>query len=347
MKTKAWVCEEKGKDLVLKDIELDELQPHEVQVKITHCGLCHTDIHMRDNDWGVSDYPMIPGHEGIGEVVAVGSRVKSLKVGNRVGIGWIRDSCGVCPSCLSGRDNLCKSGYQGTYLGESASPWGHKGNELHGCFAQLLNVAEKFAFRIPEEMSPAAAAPLLCAGATVWEPIAEYVKANTKVGIIALGGLGHLAVQFAEAIGAEVWAMSTSADKEARAKSLGAHHFINTKNPDDFKAIKGKLDVIIDTCPVALDINPYMDSLTMGGVYTKVGIPSAEFTYGYIPLVFTQKKIGGTIVSGSMRTNEMLEIASHHHLGSEAEVLPFNQVNEAMHRLADGKNETFRMVLEW
>ncbi len=347
MKTKAWVCPEKGAKLELQEIELEALQAHEVQVEITHCGLCHTDIHMRDNDWGVSNYPLVAGHEGIGKVVAVGDRVKTLKVGDRVGIGWIRDSCGSCGNCLAGHDNLCKTGYKGTFLGESAGMWGEKGNEINGCFAKMINIAEKFAFKIPDSISSAEAAPLLCAGITVWEPIAEYVKPNTKVGIVALGGLGHMAVKFALAVGAEVWALSSSADKADRAKSLGAHHFVNTKDAKEMEKIAGQLDVILDTCPAALDINPLMNSLSLGGTYCKIGIPSTEFTYGYIPLIFTQKKIAGSIVSGSLRTNEMLGLASHHGIKCEVEEVPFDKINEAMSTLSEGKNKTFRMVLKW
>ncbi len=347
MKTKAWVCPEKGAKLVLQDIELDALQPHEVQVDITHCGLCHTDIHMRDNDWGVSNYPLVAGHEGVGKVVAVGDRVKTLKVGDRVGIGWLRDSCGACTSCLSGHDNLCKSGYQGTFLADKAGVWGKEDHSLHGCFAKTVNIAEKFAFKIPDSISDAEAAPLLCAGITIWEPIAEYVKPNTKVGVVALGGLGHLAVMFAKAIGAEVWALSSSENKRERAKELGANHFVNSKDPEQMKAITGQLDVIIDTCPVALDLPAFMNALTFGGTYCKIGIPSEEFTFGYIPLIFTQKKIAGSIVSGSLRTNEMLGIADHHNIRCEVEEVPFDQINEAMDILLQGKNKTFRMVLKW
>ncbi len=347
MKTQAWVCPTQGAKLELRDIELDELKPHEVQVEITYCGLCHTDLHMRDNDWGGSDYPLVAGHEGVGKVVAVGERVKVLQIGDRVGIGWLRDSCGSCPTCLSGHDNLCKTGYQGTFLAGKAGMWGKEDHRLHGCFAKLVNISEKFAFKIPDNITDAEAAPLLCAGITIWEPIAEYVKPNTKVGIVALGGLGHLAVLFSLAVGAEVWALSSSADKKERAEVLGAHHFVNTRNPDDFGKIAGKLDVIIDTSPVALDLPSYMNSLTLGGTYCKIGIPSAEFTYGYIPLIFTQKKIAGSIVSGSLRTNEMLGVASHHGIRCEVEEIPFDQINEAMDILLAGKNKTFRMVLKW
>ncbi len=347
MKTQAWVCPEKGAKLELKEIELEELQAHEVQVEISHCGLCHTDIHMRDNDWGVSNYPLVAGHEGVGKVVKVGNRVKNLKVGDRVGIGWLRDSCGACSNCLKGFDNLCKAGYQGTFLASNAGIWGKEDASLKGCFAKHVNIAEKFAFKLPDDISDSEAAPLLCAGITIWEPIANYVKPNTKVGVVALGGLGHLAVMFAKAVGAEVWALSTSADKKQRALDLGANHFVNTKDPEDFKKIEGELDVILDTSPVALDLNQYMSALGLGGTYCKIGIPSEDFTYGYIPLIFTQKKIAGSIVSGSMRTNEMLGLAAHHGIRCEVEEVPFDKINEAMDTLIEGKNKTFRMVLKW
>lgn len=347
MKTKGWVCPSKGAHLELRDIELPPLRPHEVQIEITHCGLCHTDIHMRDNDWGISNYPLVAGHEGLGCVTAIGELVSSLSVGDTVGVGWLRDSCGGCRNCRSGRDNLCETGYQGTYLSGNAGVWGKKEHNEHGCFAKHMHVPERFAFKIPEGIAPEAAAPLLCAGITVWEPIADYVRPNSRVGVVSLGGLGHMAVRFAVAVGAEVWALSSSADKEERIRELGAHHFANTADPEALKALKGKLDLIIDTCPVAQDISPYMDTLAFNGTYCKVGIPTASFSYDFIPLVFTQKKIAGSIVSGSRRTNDMLALAAHHGIRCDVEVMDFDKINEAMDRLLKGENKSFRIVLKW
>ncbi len=347
MKTQAWVCPSQGAELELREIELPPLKPHEVQIEISHCGLCHTDIHMRDNDWGISNYPLVAGHEGLGHISAVGDQVRSLRVGDRVGVGWLRDSCGGCRNCRRGRDNLCETGYQGTYLSSNAGIWGKEAHNEHGCFARIVQLPERFAFKIPEDMAPEVAAPLLCAGITVWEPIAEYVRPNTRVGIVSLGGLGHMAVKFALAVGAEVWVLSSSTSKEARSKALGVHHFVHTADPEALKAHAGELDVIIDTCPVAQDIAPYMATLALGGTYCKVGIPPASFHYDFIPLIFTQKKIAGSVVSGSRRTQEMLALASHHGVHCDVEVMEFDQINEAMARLLRGDNQQFRIVLKW
>jgi uncharacterized zinc-type alcohol dehydrogenase-like protein len=347
MKTQAWVCPSQGSRLELQEIELPPLKPHEVQIEITHCGLCHTDIHMRDNDWGVSNYPLVAGHEGLGQVVAVGEQVSTSRVGDTVGVGWLRDSCGGCRHCRSGRDNLCEAGYQGTYLSSNAGIWGKEAHNEHGCFTRCMNVAERFAFKIPDGMAPETAAPLLCAGITVWEPIADYVRPNSRVGVVSLGGLGHMAVQFALAVGAEVWALSSSTGKEKRIKELGAHHFVHSTNPDALNAIASTLDVIIDTCPVPQDISPYMGTLALGGTYCKVGIPPASFSYDFIPLIFTQKKIAGSIVSGSLRTNDMLALAAYHGIHCDVEVMSFEKINEAMERLLKGENQNFRIVLKW
>jgi len=247
----------------------------------------------------------------------------------------------------AGRDNLCKTGYQGTYLSSNAGIWGKEAHNEHGCFAELMHVPERFAFKIPDGMTPETTAPLLCAGITVWEPISDYVRPNSRVGVVSLGGLGHMAVQFALAVGAEVWALSSSTSKEERIKRLGAHHFVLSKDPDALNAIAGTLDVIIDTCPVAQDISPYMEILAIGGTYCKVGIPTASFSYDCIPLVFTQKRIAGSIVSVSSRTNEMLALAAHHGIHCDVEVMSFDMINEAIERLLKGENQNFRIVLKW
>eukprot|EP00013_Stygamoeba_regulata_P007712 CAMPEP_0177643346 /NCGR_PEP_ID=MMETSP0447-20121125/8107_1 /TAXON_ID=0 /ORGANISM="Stygamoeba regulata, Strain BSH-02190019" /LENGTH=359 /DNA_ID=CAMNT_0019145637 /DNA_START=57 /DNA_END=1136 /DNA_ORIENTATION=- len=354
--TPAYVVQEAGKELVLQDVPLPPLEEDGVEVEIEYCGLCHTDIHMKNNDWGVSDFPMVPGHEGVGRITAVGSKVKQLHIGDYVGIGWIRDSCRSCEKCLEGYDNLCSAGYQGTYLGPSAGIWGRQKTSMGGCFARVIRIHERFAFRLPLLLAGdkrAAAAPLMCAGITVWEPIMQYVKPGVKVGVVGIGGLGSMALQLASAVGAEVFALSHSEDKKERVlNELKAQHFVYTADPAQLAALTGGLGVIIDTRPVSgekvEDLSWLMALLCQGGNYCRVGIPAGTtFTYGWIPLIFTGKSISGSIVSGSAHTHKMLDVASAHSVLPDVEVRPFSQVNECMQELLEGGNTHFRYVLKW
>mmetsp|Transcript_40399 Transcript_40399/g.72550 ORF Transcript_40399/g.72550 Transcript_40399/m.72550 type:complete len:369 (-) Transcript_40399:163-1269(-) len=356
--TQAYVVSEQGGKLELKDITLPPLKPTQVEIDMTHCGLCHTDIHMRDNDWGISNYPMVPGHEGVGVIRKLGSCVRSAKVGDIVGICWIRDSCQDCDACAVGRDNLCRKGYQGTYLGSNAGTWGKDPyNEHGGCFSKVMRVEEKFAFILPKGMNPELACPLMCGGGTVFEPIVDYVKPGKKVGVVGIGGLGTTAIKLAKLYGAEVTAISRTATKEAGARKAGAAHFVVTTDADAKSKLAASFNVIIDTTPVNGDVSPYMDMLAFDGSYIRVGIPAAKdqgFSYNWIPLIFTQRKIQGSIVLGSARTRDMLELAHANQKFMEDDdeswtttTMPFDQVNEGMEELLAGKNKGWRMLLKW
>lgn len=350
VETDVWCVAQAGAALELRKLTLSPLTASQVQVQVKYCGLCHTDIHMKNNDWGISNYPMVPGHEGIGVVSAVGSAVSNLKVGDTVGIGWIRGSCMNCKNCSVGKDNLCNSGYQGTYLSSNAGIWGRHDFAMQGCFARTMHIEERFAFKIPKGLNEAKAAPLMCAGVTVWEPIVNYVKPGSRVGVLSLGGLGHMAVKLANAAGGIVTVLSSSASKKDKALEIGASSYVNYNNADELKEAAGSLDVIIDTCPVSHDLAMFLDLLTLGGTFVRVGIPSSGtsgFKYDYIPLIFTQKSIAGSVVCGSANTRSMLEVSSSHHLESNVEVVSFSKINEVMDMLADRKNSEFRYVLKW
>eukprot|EP01134_Creolimax_fragrantissima_P001041 CFRG1041T1 len=351
--TEAWVVPQKGADLELQTIEMLELTSTQVEVDISYVGLCHTDIHMRDNDWGISDYPLVLGHEGVGTVSHVGDRVQNLTVGDVVGIGWIRDSCATCKSCLAGKDNLCEAGYQGVYLAEHAGPWGKKPFNMGGCYAKKVRIEERFAFKIPNNLSPEKTAPIMCAGITVFEPIVDYVKPGTRVGVRSLGGLGQLAVQFALAVGAEVTCISRNDSKEKAMKQSGAHKYIASSNKKQMEGGAGTIDVLLDTCPVNSedgDLSEWMNLLAYGGTYVRLGIPEAgaqSFKYDYIPLIFTAKKVVGSIVSGSKNTSAMLELASLKNIECDVEVVPFEEINSRMSNLKEGRNERSRYVLKF
>lgn len=349
--TEAWVVPSQGSSLELQILPLPPLKDHEVQIHMKLCGLCHTDIHMKNNDWGISNYPMVPGHEGVGVVSAVGSQVSSLKVGDVVGVGWIRDSCGSCDSCCEGKENLCAAGYQGTYLSSHAGCWGRKDYSLGGCFARYMQIHERFAFKLPDSIPPEQAAPLMCAGVTVWEPIISMAKPGSTVGVISLGGLGHMAVKLLNAIGASVVVLSSTENKRQKALELHASQYVNYNAPEDMKLIQGSLDLIIDTCPVAPQtLSSFMNCLKFGGTYVRVGIPSNSsdaFGYNFIPLVFTGKAVKGSIVCGSKNTKTMLRIAGEHKIVSDVEVVSFDLVNQVMEKLIHGQNEASRYVLSW
>ncbi|KAJ3323160.1 hypothetical protein HDV06_002172 [Boothiomyces sp. JEL0866] len=341
--TQAYVVESKGSRAVLKTIPLAPLKDEEVEIDMKFCGLCHTDCHMQHNDWGITTYPLVAGHEGTGVVAAVGKNVTGLKVGDHVGVGWIRNSCKSCRQCIQGKDNLCEQVYQGVFLGKNAGGWGRQGCELQGCFSKVMHIDARFAFKIPESVDLAQVAPLLCAGITVWEPIV--------VGVVSLGGLGHMAVKLAKAVGAKVTVLSSSDVKKQQALDLGAHQFYNYNDKESLKGVR--LDVIIDTCPVANNLELFMGLLHAGGTYVRVGLPSgatAKFEYNWIGLVFNGQKIVGSIVSGSKNTNKLIQIATNNNILSDVAVVPFSKINETMKELLEGSLDTtkdFRYVLKW
>lgn len=358
--TQAYVCKEQGAKLVLEDITLPALTATQVQLDITHCGLCHTDIHMKDNDWGISNYPIVLGHEGVGIITNIGSSVKNLKVGDRVGITWIRDSCQACDPCICGRENICEKGYKGTYLGPAAGCWGKEGvNENGGCFSKVMRIEEKFAIKLPEGLPSEVACPFICGGGTMFEPVVNYVQNGTRVAIASVGGLGTAGIKFSKSFGGYVTALSRSEDKREKALSAGADEFYACLgNPDAMNELAGKFDVIIDTSPKNSDVGPFVGMLKFDGTYVRVGIPSAsdqDFKFSYIPLIFTQKKIAGSIVTGTRNMKRMLqmttdELKNYKNDPEEwnSKIVGFDQVNEVMDDLLNGRNtNNWRYVLTW
>ncbi len=260
-----------------------ELKAHEVEIKISHCGVCHSDVHLIDNDWGISKYPFIPGHEIVGTVVAVGSGVTDRTMGERVGVGWQADSCGICEWCRQGQEQLCAKS-QPTCVGRN------------GGFADRVRVNSRFAVPVPAGLESENAAPLMCAGITVYSPLRNYgVRPSSRVGVIGIGGLGHIGIQFAKAFGAEVTAFSTSKDKEAEAKSLGAHNFVNTRDTGALKKVAGSFDLLLSTVSADQDWQAYVNSLRPKGMLCLVGASPAPVQVQGAHSLRTRRRSRGVI----------------------------------------------------
>ncbi len=319
--------------LQLWQYEPAPLKSNEIEIRVTHNGLCHTDIHMRDNDWGVSQFPLVAGHEVVGVVTERGEDVTSLKTGDRVGLGWIRNSCRVCYHCLQGEENICKQGYTGLIVGN------------YGGFADRVRISADFAYKIPDALDSASAAPLLCAGITVYTPLRTYIKYPAmKVGIVGIGGLGHLAIKFARAMGAETIALSSSPDKETEAKDFGAHHFYQWRDAEAMKDLTGSLDLLLSTSSAELDWDLAFSLLANNGVLCFLGIPVSSINVPLIPLIFGQKSVVGSVVGGRRFMQEMLDFAAINQIKPLVETMPLSKVNEAMDKVAANKAR-YRIVL--
>ncbi|HSI82583.1 MAG: NAD(P)-dependent alcohol dehydrogenase [Candidatus Methylacidiphilales bacterium] len=309
-----------------------DLGPEEVEIQVSHCGICHSDLSMLDNEWGMSAYPFVPGHEVVGTVVALGDHAKGLKVGQVVGVGWSAFSCLSCHQCLSGNHNLCATN-QGTIVGR------------HGGFANRVRVQWVWARPLPQGLDIAKTGPLLCGGVTVFTPFLAYnVSPTARVGVIGIGGLGHMALQFANKWGCEVHAFTTSDSKEAEAKKLGAHYVHNTRNAGALKSIAGSLDLIISTINVPLDIPGLLATLAPKGRLHLVGAVVDPMPMPALPLIFGQKSIAGSPTGSPTAMDAMLEFCARHGIAPITESFQMSQVNEALEHLRSGKAR-YRIVL--
>jgi len=313
--------------------EPGELGAHDVEIRIHYCGICHSDIHLIDNDWGWSTYPFIPGHEIIGAVTEAGKAVTHLKAGQRVGVGWQAGSCRVCEWCISGEENLCPQS-EATCLGRQ------------GGFAEAIRLGSRFVFPIPDALDSQSAAPLLCAGITVYTPLRDWgVAPSRKVGVVGIGGLGHLAIRFAAAFGCEVTAFSTSADKQEEAGRLGAHHFVLSSDGDQMAKAANSLDFIIATPYTGADWVGYVNALRPKGTLCIVGASPGVLNVPPILLLLQHKKICGSIIGNRSAIQEMLAFAARHGIGATTELMPLSQVNAAIDKARAGKAR-YRVVLK-
>jgi uncharacterized zinc-type alcohol dehydrogenase-like protein len=308
------------------------LRPNEVEIKISHCGVCHSDVHLIDNDWGMSKYPFVPGHEIVGTVVAVGSAVKDRTVGERVGVGWQADSCGICEWCRQGDEHLCANA-QPTCVGRN------------GGFADKIRVNSRFAVLVPSALESENVAPLMCAGITVYSPMRNHgVRPSSRVGVIGIGGLGHLGIQFAKAFGAEVTAFSTTKEKEAEALKLGAHNFVNTRDTGALKKVAGSFDLLLSTVSADQDWQAYVAALRPKGTLCVVGASPSPIQVGAFSLVLGQKAISGSNTGSPRDLFEMLDVAARHGVKATTERFAMAKANDAVARVK--KNQVrYRAVL--
>jgi len=333
MTIQAYAAKEAGAQLQPFTYDPGALGSEEVEIDVQYCGICHSDVSIVDNDWGVSQYPVVPGHEVVGTVAAVGDAVKNVAVGEQVGLGWFSSSCMSCEWCLSGDHNLCNDS-EPTIIGR------------YGGFADKIRAHQNWVFRLPEGLNPETAGPLFCGGITVFNPIVQLdIKGSDRVGVIGIGGLGHMALQFLRAWGCEVTAFSGSADKEAEARNLGAHHFVNSRDSEAVKAVKNSFDVILSTVNGDLDWETYLAALRPRGRLHFLGVPPNPIAVQMFSLLFGQKSISASPVGSPGVTKQMLEFLAHKELEPMVEFYPFEKVNEAMDQLRHGKPR-YRIVLK-
>lgn len=326
------------------EIQRRSVGPTDVKIKILFCGVCHSDIHMTRNEWSSeSIYPMVPGHEIIGKVVEVGSDVKGLSLQQTVAVGCLVDSCRKCSSCGEGLEQYCEGGMVLTY----GSPDEKHGGVTYGGYSTEIIVDQDFVLKVPENLDLAGAAPLLCAGITMWSPLKHWkVGKGTSLGIIGLGGLGHMGVKLGAALGAEVTMITTSEEKCRDATKLGAHHVLLSKDPTAMKKALNSFDVIINTIPVGHDMNPYISLLKRDGTMVLVGAlePLKPGLDGG-PMIFGRKSIAGSLIGGIKETQEMLDFCGKHDITSDVEVINIKDINEAYERTLKG-DVKYRFVID-
>ena len=332
-KTKAYAAASATSPLALDTIQRREPTDRDVQIEILYCGICHSDLHTVRDEWSsvmATTYPCVPGHEIVGKVTQVGSAVKGFKEGDLVGVGCMVDSDQTCPHCQADVEQFCASGAIFTYN----SPDRHLGGVTYGGYSENIVVDENFVLRVPENLNPAGVAPLLCAGITTYSPIRRWgdIKGK-KVGILGLGGLGHMGVKFARAFGAHVVVFTTSPSKKEDALRLGAHEIIVSTNPEEMQQHAGSFDFILDTISAEHDINSYLGMLGLEGNLTLVGAPEKPLSISAFALIFGRKSLSGSLIGGIKETQEMLDFCGEHNITANVEVIPIQKVNEAYERM--------------
>jgi uncharacterized zinc-type alcohol dehydrogenase-like protein len=341
MKVQGYAAQKAKSSLAPYSFERREPGDNDVVVDIKYCGICHTDIHQVGDEWGGSIFPMVPGHEITGTVSKVGPKVTKYKIGDSVGVGCFVDSCRKCDPCKKNLEQYCTGGMVTTYNGTEKD-----GSITQGGYSDKIVVDENYVLKIPDTLPLDKAAPLLCAGITLYSPLMHWkADPGKKVAIMGLGGIGHMGVKIAHALGAEVTVLSHSLKKQEDGKKLGADHFYATSDPVTFEKLKGYFDLIINTVSAELDWNQYLELLTLDGSMVVVGIPEKQTPVGSFPLVAGRRSLAGSLIGGIKETQEMLDFCAKNNIASEIELIPIQKVNEAYKRIL-ASDVRYRFVID-
>ena len=342
MKTKGYAVLEASKPLVPFNFDRRELRPSDVALEIQYAGICHSDIHQAREEWGPAIFPMVPGHEIAGVVSEIGSAVTKFKVGDRIGVGVFIDSCRNCSSCKAGLEQYCLEGMTGTYNG-----YERDGKTVaQGGYSNLFVVDADYAVSVPANLDMAGVAPLLCAGITLYSPLKNWgAGKGKKVGVIGLGGLGHMGVKFSVALGAHTTVFSHSPNKEADAKAMGAHEFVVTKNPENFAKLTKDYDLILNTVSADMDLTPFLDLLKLDGTLVLIGLPGKPYEISTPSLLAQRRSIAGSMIGGITQTQEMLNFCGEHNIVSDVEVINPDYINEAYERTV-ASDVKYRFVID-
>jgi len=342
IRTKAYAAQKPSAPLAPWEFDRRDPGDKDVLIDVTHCGICHSDIHQVRDEWGGATFPMVPGHEIVGRVSKVGAKVTRFKVGDLAGVGCMVDSCRDCAPCRKGLEQFCAKGAAFSYNSTEMD----RKTPTYGGYSNRIVCDEAFTLRIPAGLDPAGAAPLLCAGITTWSPLRHWKAGKgTRLGVVGLGGLGHMAVKLGAALGCEVTMLSTSPGKEADARRLGAAAFALTKDPETFKKLAGRFDLIIDTISAPHDYNAYLSMVAVDGAMVVVGVPPAPAPVHAFALIGGRKTLAGSLIGGIAETQEMLDFCGKHGIVSDVEVIPMSKVNEAYERTLKA-DVRYRFVLD-
>jgi uncharacterized zinc-type alcohol dehydrogenase-like protein len=329
--THAYAAHDAKSALVPFDYTPRTLRDHDVQINVLFCGVCHSDLHQARNEWSNTIFPVVPGHEIVGRVSAVGSHVSRYQVGDLVGVGCMVDSCRSCPSCEEGLEQYCENGFTGTYNGQDRQT----GAITYGGYSTAMTVDQDFVLRVPENLDPAGVAPLLCAGITTYSPLRQWgAGPGKKVGIVGLGGLGHMGVKLARAMGAHVVLFTTSESKVEDAKRLGAHEVVISRDPEQMTQHTNSFDFILNTVAAQHDLNPFLNLLRRDGTLTLVGAPEHDHPSPQVfNLIMKRRRLAGSLIGGIAETQEMLDFCGQHGITSDIELIPMQQINQAYERM--------------
>jgi len=340
---KAFGAEASDAPLKQMNIERREITAKDIEIEILYCGVCHSDLHTARNDWGGTNYPAVPGHEIVGRVINIGSEVTKLKVGDLAAVGCLVDSCRECDSCQHDLEQYCSNGFTGTYNGRDK----HLGGHTLGGYSEKVVVDEHFVLKVPANLDLAAVAPLLCAGITTWSPLRHWkVGKGSKVAVVGLGGLGHMAIKLAKGLGATVTLFSRTPDKKQDALDLGADEVIISTDNHQMNAVKGKFDLIIDTVPYGHNVNPYVSTLNFSGTLVLVGyLGGLEPVLNTVPLILGRKSVAGSVIGGIAETQELLDFCGEHNIVSEIEIIRMQEINVAYERMLKS-DVRYRFVID-